>query len=166
MIDIQIWSDGSCNWKTKEGGLGLYIKIGEEERYFNKGFSNTTVGRMELLGLFYSMHLVKDKSSQVLITSDSQYVINTFNKEWIFEWERTGFYGRTNADIMKMLFEEYNQFKKENVKFAWVKGHSGVLENEIADQLAKEAFYQTEGKIIDLLNHETKIGKLTKEYIL
>ena len=78
---------------------------------------------------------------EVELYSDSKYVVDAFNKNWIENWQRKDFRkGKVdevkNIDLWQELIELTN---KHNVKFNWVKGHNDNIENERCDKLANEA---------------------------
>ena len=147
---VKVWSDGSAWTKNRHGGYGVYYQYFEDgvlkhDDVFNQGFSNATIGRMELRGVIQSMRLVKDKSCDVEIYSDSQYVIKGAN-EWLEGWKKKYFIGVKNEDLWREFIEERDKFETGKVKFIWIKGHEGNEGNEIADGLA--AFGQFNGQRI------------------
>ena len=89
---------------------------------------------MELMAVIIGLEAIKTKDKKVIIYSDSKYVIDSFDKGWIYNWEREGFYKRTNADLFIRLLNLYRSFP--NIEFSWVKGHNGHEENEKCDVLA------------------------------
>ncbi len=69
--------------------------------------------------------------------SDSQYVVNTIEKGWLFKWNLDKFINRKNADLLKMLLNEYIRLERK-IKFKWLRGHDDHHGNEIADLLARK----------------------------
>lgn len=131
---VKAWTDGSCNVKNKLGGIGSYIICENKETYISKGYSNTTVSRMELRAIIQTLQLITDKDCQVIITSDSQYTVNSIEKGWLLNWENEGFVARLNSDLWKLFLLEYRKFKIKP-KFIHCRGHQGIYENEVADRL-------------------------------
>ena len=72
----------------------------------------------------------------VLVYSDSKYVVDAVEKRWLDGWVKKGFKGKKNPDLWKRYLEAS---KPHNVKFQWVKGHAGHPENERCDELAVQA---------------------------
>jgi ribonuclease HI len=104
----------------------------------SKGFQKTTNNRMELLAVIDALSLLNDaaRNKKIHIYSDSKYVIDSVEKKWVFGWEKKGFKDKKNADLWRLFLTKYPFY---NIAFHWVKGHSGVPENEVCDQLAKKA---------------------------
>jgi len=147
------YTDGSCWWKDRIGGVGVYLKWGKFESHYTQGYANTSVGRMELLGLITAMQLVTDKNFRLEIYCDSQYAINCINKRWVWTWQQFKYAGKKNEDLLKELLIEYSKFPKGYVKLYHVKGHSGVEGNEIADELAGQGRKEDQFKIYDNHNY-------------
>jgi len=97
---------------------------------------------MELLAVIEALRLLNDfaRDKEVHIYSDSKYVINSIEKGWVFNWVKKNFKDKANEDLWRRYLNLHGKF---NVKFHWVKGHSGVPENEVCDTLARTA---AEGK--------------------
>lgn len=147
MRSIVIFTDGSCNVKNRLGGYGalLQFKDGEEvlgEKEISVGYSNTTISRMELRAITESLKVIKEKDLYpVLVVSDSQYTVNSINKDWVLNWERENFFGRKNSDLWIEFLVEKRKFKKNNLIFKHTRGHDRGLEcyrngNNRADILA------------------------------
>jgi len=142
---VKCWVDGSCYAKHPEklGGVGVYLTYNGYTKKVSKGFSNTKIGRMELRALITAFQTVTGKSVKLEIHSDSQYVVNSFRKGWIFQWEKDDFLGRKNTDLLLLLLKEYRMFPEGNISINWIPGHSGDEGNEIADRLADYKFQKS-----------------------
>ena len=146
---IYIWTDGSCNNKTKRNGAyGIVMKYKEHEKLVSGGqFINSTSARCELHGALNALRLVIDKTKRVELYCDNQYVTKSVSENWLIKWESelwlTGqgednLKYRTNHDLLKQLLAEIRKFPAGFVKFIHLKGHNGDINNEIADRLAAE----------------------------
>jgi len=141
---IEIYTDGSCYYKTKYGGFGIaFIVNGEVKKTVSKGIFPSTTGVSELLGCLTALKIL-DKDQKAIIFCDSKYVINCFNLYWLKSWEREGWPDRLkNIDILKRLFLEYNKFSKGNLIFEHIKGHKDNFGNCLADKLADYKCHKT-----------------------
>ena len=77
----------------------------------------------------------------VTVYSDSQYLVNAFNQNWVAGWLKRGWKNSQkqpvkNVDLWKRLLAAK---EPHTVKFVWVKGHAGHAENERCDELATTA---------------------------
>lgn len=129
MTKVTAYTDGSANWKNKLGGCGIYIKTEDSEFYFNKGFSNTKTGRMELRAMIIALQKITDKSSIVTIYSDSQYAVKCISEERLWKWERFVWQGVANVDLLESLLFEVRKFRIRP-KAIHIKGHQDNIENE------------------------------------
>ena len=155
MKSIIVYTDGSCNAKTRFGGFGFYIQYKNDHICisFEKGsfgYSNTTTSRMELRAIIKALQTVNlDFARHILLISDSQYTINSINNGWVFRWERDLFDGRKNADLWKEFLKEYRRVSQNNtIMFIHTRGHGKGKEcyqkgNDIADQLADYKQFKT-----------------------
>lgn len=142
---IIIFTDGSCNVKDfqKRGGLGVYIKMGEKEIALRKGYSNTTISRMELRAILFALKSIKkDISTNVYLYSDSEYAVNMIRNN-SFDWENKLIkQNYCNRDLLDLIFKEIKDHKLMRLKLIWVRGHQKNYEDEIvqgnfiADKLA------------------------------
>ena len=81
------------------------------------------------------------RSSEVVVISDSKYIVDAINKGWGHRWKSNGWRRNkkdtaSNVDLWELLLV---QLQRHQVKFEWVKGHSGDTYNDLADKLAVEA---------------------------
>ena len=135
---VNIYTDGSSIGNPGPGGYGLIMEwVGNNLiKEFSKGFIKTTNNRMELLAVITGLELLKKDGFDVVVFSDSKYVVDAVKKKWLFGWEKNNFKKKKNIDLWKRFLIVY---KKHNVKFEWIKGHNNHPQNERCDYLAVEA---------------------------
>lgn len=138
---LTIFIDGSCYWKIRKGGCGIYIQHKEEEYFLQKGYSNTTISRCELRAFLIAIEsLSETQPMNVTIWSDSQYVVEGMKK--LFQYIQDDWEGCSNVDLWKKVVEELNKRKKMRLRLNWHKGHDKDLSdpivygNAVADVLA------------------------------
>tara|TARA_B100000780_G_scaffold96217_1_gene67106 strand:- start:779 stop:1255 length:477 start_codon:yes stop_codon:yes gene_type:complete len=135
-MKIFIYTDGAASGNPGPGGYGIVMISGKFRRELAEGFRHTTNNRMELLAVIVALEKIKTDGAEVLVTSDSKYVIDSVVKGWVFNWVKKGFKDKKNPDLWKRFLKIY---RKHNVKFKWVKGHNNHPENERCDALAVNA---------------------------
>ena len=140
-MKINMYTDGSAKGNPGKGGFGVILITGKHYKEISQGFRHTTNNRMELLAVIVGLEQLKNNDSEVLVYSDSKYVVDSVEKKWVFQWEKKHFKGKKNIDLWKRFLTIYNKHK---VSFIWVKGHAGHPENERCDYLAVEASEQTQ----------------------
>jgi ribonuclease HI len=124
---IVIHTDGACKGNPGPGGWGAVIEQNGGQVKLSGSEPQTTNNRMEMTAVIKGLEAV-DASANVLISSDSTYVINTMTKGW----KR-----KANQDLWDQLDRLVSS---RNVSWRWVRGHNGDRGNELADALAtKEA---------------------------
>ena len=135
---INIYTDGSSIGNPGPGGYGIIMEwVGKNLiKEFSKGFTETTNNRMELLAVIIGLELLKKDGFDVVVFSDSKYVIDAVKKKWLFEWKKNNFKKKKNIDLWKRFLIVY---KKHNVNFEWIKGHNNHPQNERCDYLAVQA---------------------------
>jgi len=133
---IEIFTDGACRGNPGPGGWAALLRTGHKEREISGGEAHTTNNRMELRAAIEALNALK-RPCLVELHSDSQYVRDGITR-WIHGWQRNGW--RTadkkpvkNADLWQELL---NAEARHDVKWHWVKGHSGHPENDRVDALA------------------------------
>lgn len=138
MATIHIYTDGSALGNPGPGGYGIIIEwVGKNYiKEFSRGFKYTTNNRMELLAVIEALEMLKQRPMDVLVFSDSKYVIEAIDKKWVFGWVKKQFKGKKNPDLWKRFLAIYAQ---HNVRFQWVKGHNDHPQNERCDYLAVTA---------------------------
>lgn len=136
MADITIYTDGAAKGNPGNGGYGTVLMSGKHRKEVSEGFRMTTNNRMELLAVIVGLEMLKNPGNNVTIYSDSKYVVDAVEKNWVFGWQLKGFKGKKNVDLWQRFLRIY---PTQNVKFVWVKGHAGNPLNERCDQLAVAA---------------------------
>ena len=136
-MSIRIYTDGSARGNPGPGGYGIVLLSDEGHRKeVAKGYRRTTNNRMELLSVIVALEMLKTSPMDVLVYSDSRYVVDAVEKKWVFNWEKKYFDKKKNVDLWKRFLTVYRQ---HNLKFIWVKGHANNIENERCDRLAVAA---------------------------
>ena len=92
--------------------------------------------KMELTAAIMALKEIKEPCKIILYT-DSKYVLQGI-EEWIYNWKKRGWRGANKKPIKNIeLWKELDELRDEhNIKWNWVKGHSGDPGNETADMLA------------------------------
>ena len=134
--EITIYTDGASSGNPGPGGYGVVLISGRHRLEKSEGFRLTTNNRMELLAVIAGLEALKIPGSRVVIYTDSKYVADSVEKGWVFQWESKAFKNKKNPDLWKRFL---NIYRKHNVRFVWIKGHSNNTENEVCDRLAVEA---------------------------
>jgi ribonuclease HI len=134
--NITIYTDGAATGNPGQGGYGVILISGSHRLEKSQGFKLTTNNRMELMAAIAGLEALKKSGSKVTIYTDSKYVADAIEKGWLFQWEARGFKKKKNPDLWIRFLKSY---RKHNVSFVWIKGHSNIPENEKCDRLAVEA---------------------------
>jgi ribonuclease HI len=141
-MTVEIFTDGACQGNPGPGGWGVVLRYQDHEKELSGSEDHTTNNRMELMAAIQGLRALS-RTVPVVLTTDSQYVKNGIT-QWIHRWKRNGW--RTankdpvkNADLWQQLDELVQQHE---IEWQWIRGHSGHLENERADTLARNAIKQ------------------------
>ena len=86
---------------------------------------------MELMAVIAALKLLTRDGLDVTIYTDSAYIVNSVEKKWVFGWEKKGY-----ADLWAEFLKYY---RKNRIKFVWVKGHADNKWNNRCDELATMA---------------------------
>lgn len=134
---ITCYTDGSFSPSTKNGGWCAYLECNGSSAIISGYAKNTSISRMEITAVLEALDIVKEKS-HFEIFSDSQYVVNTIAKKWIYIWKKNNWRNTSgkvaNVDLWKKI---YDLLQFHDVTISWVKGHSGVIGNELCDEIAQ-----------------------------
>ena len=138
MNEVDIFTDGACRQNPGPGGWGAILKNKSATKELYGGELDTTNNQMELLAAIKALQSLK-RPCRVNLYTDSNYVKQGIT-EWIVKWKSNGFRNTKkkpvlNSDLWKQL-DALNSMHQ--VKWYWIKGHSGHPENERADALANK----------------------------
>jgi ribonuclease HI len=134
---VTIYSDGACLGNPGPGGYGTVMLFGEHQKELSQGYRNTTNNRMELLGAIVGLEALS-RTCTVDLWSDSTYVVHAMSKGWIEGWQKRGWKTSAkqpvkNKDLWLRMLEAVSDHE---IRWHWVKGHSGDPMNERCDELA------------------------------
>ena len=137
---VTIYSDGACLENPGRGGYGTVMLFGDHRKELHQGYRLTTNNRMELLGAIVGLESLS-RACSVELFSDSTYVVNAMSKGWIDGWQKRGWKTASkqpvkNQDLWRRMLDAVDGHE---VRWRWVKGHSGDPENERCDTLAVAA---------------------------
>ncbi len=133
---VEIYTDGAARGNPGRGGYGVILKFGKLEKELSQGFRLTTNNRMELMAVIEGLKALKQDGLNVVVTSDSKYVVDAVNLKWVFQWEKKSFAKKKNPDLWREFLKYY---RKHHVQFKWIKGHNLHPYNERCDVLATTA---------------------------
>lgn len=145
---VEIYTDGACRGNPGPGGWGALLRYNSHEKMINGAESDTTNNRMELMAVIQALESLK-KPCNVIVTTDSQYVLKGIT-EWIYGWKKRDWLTSQKQPVKNVdLWQRLDaSMANHQIKWQWIKGHSGHPENEQVDLLANQA--------IDLLLLEGK----------
>ena len=142
MTNIKAYTDGACSGNPGPGGWGVLLLAKQDDniiktRSLSGGAAETTNNQMELTAVIMALEAL-DKPSKITIVTDSSYVKDGITK-WIFGWKKNGW--KTSAKKAVKNEELWKRLEKatkqHDVNWEWIKGHAGHIENEQADELAR-----------------------------
>lgn len=137
---VEIYTDGACSGNPGPGGWAAVLRYQGNQKEISGGEARTTNQRMEIMAVYQALAHLK-RPSEVIVYSDSAYVVNCFKQKWYVGWQKRGWVNSkgdpvANRDLWEALLQEVGRHR---VRFDKVKGHAGVDLNERCDQLAREA---------------------------
>lgn len=141
MKTVDLYTDGACSGNPGVGGYCAILIYNGNEKIVSGYEKDTTNNRMEILAVIKGLDALKEPCN-VNVYSDSQYVVDTFNQQWINSWVSNGW--RTagkkevkNVDLWKTLLE---LVERNNVTFVKVKGHADNEYNNRCDKIAVDEY--------------------------
>ena len=139
---VELFTDGACSGNPGPGGWGVLIRWGNHEKTLCGGEKETTNNRMELMAAIQALESLTRGVNATLFT-DSKYVKDGIT-QWIVNWKCNGWKTAAkkpvkNVDLWKRLD---GALERHTVEWQWVKGHAGHVENERADELARQGLQE------------------------
>lgn len=140
MKEVSLYTDGACSGNPGPGGYGAVLLYRQCRRELSGGYAHTTNNRMELRGVIAGLQALREPCD-VVIYSDSSYVVNAFAKGWLTSWQRQGWRRKDRQPVLNTdLWQELLQaLQPHRHRFVWVKGHADNPENCRCDALARQA---------------------------
>lgn len=140
MDNVILYTDGACSGNPGPGGWGAVLIFNGIEKELSGGDSNTTNNIMEITAVIEGLKALK-RPCNVEIYSDSAYVVNCFEKNWIGNWMKNNWVNSKKEPVKNkdLWIELYNLTNVHFVNFNKVKGHSNVKYNNRCDELARNA---------------------------
>lgn len=143
---VTIYTDGAARGNPDgPGGYGAVLLFTDSRgevhrRELSQGYEKTTNNRMELMGAIAALEAL-NRPCRVELYSDSQYLVNAFNKDWIAGWVKRGWKKADKTPVLNQdLWERLlKAAAPHQVTWHWVRGHNGNPENERCDKLATAA---------------------------
>ena len=135
---VEIYTDGACRGNPGPGGWGVLLIAGKRRKELYGGERNTTNNRMELRAAIEALNALNGEQNVILHT-DSKYVMDGLNN-WLPAWKKRGWVTAAkkpvkNRDLWQALDEAAS---RHDVRWNWVRGHTGNAGNEQADALANK----------------------------
>lgn len=155
-MKVTIFTDGACSENPGPGGWAAVVINGENKKILSGLNFNTTNNRMELYAVLEALCKVKDmllyedekktKKVNIEVNSDSTYVVEAINKNWLASWKLNKWRTKSkepvkNKDIWEKVDSTIFELKKEykaKINFVHVRGHAGNKYNEMCDKRARE----------------------------
>jgi ribonuclease HI len=136
---VELFTDGACRGNPGPGGWGALLRFKGTERELYGYEPETTNNRMELTAAIRGLEALKRPCS-VDLTTDSEYLRKGVT-EWMAQWKRRGWRTAAKKPVANRdLWEELDALlQKHEVRFHWIRGHTGHEGNERADSLANRA---------------------------
>lgn len=139
MKKVELYTDGACRGNPGPGGWGAILVYAGREKAISGGEERTTNNRMELLAAIAGMEALKEPC-EIVLTSDSKYLVDAINKGWLESWKARGWKKADKSPVLNVeLWQKIDELLNlHKVTFVWVHGHTGHPYNERCDKLATE----------------------------
>ena len=136
---IKIYTDGSCLGNPGSGGWAAIIFMNGKKITIKGSKKNTTNNQMELLAPVKALKKIPF-GEKVEIFTDSKY-LKLGITEWILKWKNNGWKTSNKSKVKNLeLWKELHKLVENyQIKWSWVKAHSGNKINEEVDVIARNA---------------------------
>jgi ribonuclease HI len=138
-----VFTDGACIGNPGPGGYGVVLSFMGNRKELSGGARLTTNNRMEMLAAVKALEALKE-ACEVALYSDSAYLVDAITKGWTRSWKANGWRKKDHGPVLNVdLWQRITALcEYHEVRFTWVKGHNGHVENERCDSLAFAAAKQ------------------------
>lgn len=138
MKKVTIFTDGACSNNPGAGGWAAILIYKNVKREISGNESMTTNNKMELQAVVEALKMLKEPC-EVSLHSDSAYVVNAFENDWITSWQLAGWKTADKKPVKNV--EKWQELitlcQTHKVKFVKVKGHADNELNNRCDELAR-----------------------------
>ena len=143
---VVVYTDGACSGNPGPGGWGAILVFGDHEKELKGGEAHTTNNRMELMAAIAALEALK-RPCLVDVHTDSQYLRNGI-MSWINQWKRNGWRTADRKPVRNVdLWQRLDALLAHHrVRWHWVRGHAGDVNNECADRLAREGLEEARSR--------------------
>ena len=140
MKKVTIYTDGACSGNPGVGGWAAILIYNQAKREIYGYDKHTTNNRMELFAIIQALRCLKEPC-ECAVCTDSAYVSDAFNKDWITQWQLRNWRTASNKEVKNIdLWQSLlSLLEIHKVTFVKVKGHANVELNERCDYLARNA---------------------------
>jgi ribonuclease HI len=132
-----MYCDGACSGNPGPGAWAALLMAKGKSRELSGFEAHTTNNRMELMGAIGGLEALK-RRCVVDVYADSKYVIDGIEK-WLPNWLRRGWKTADGKPVVNRdLWERLEAaVARHEVRWHWVRGHSGNVHNDRVDELAR-----------------------------
>lgn len=137
---VTIYTDGACSGNPGPGGYAAIIMLEDNKKEIYGAQRDTTNNRMELMAAIEGLKALK-RPCEVTLYSDSAYLVNAYNNNWIYGWKKNGWKNSSKEPVKNIdLWQEIEALRQiHTVTFVKVKGHADNEYNNRCDELAVAA---------------------------
>lgn len=139
MKKVTIYTDGACSGNPGPGGWSAILIYKDHKKEISGSEPETTNNRMELMAVINALKSL-NQECEVDLYTDSSYIVNAFEKGWIYNWRENGWRTKDKEPVKNQdLWEElYQLTQKHKINWIKVKGHSDNEYNNLCDKLARK----------------------------
>lgn len=139
LTTVELFTDGACLGNPGPGGWGALLRFKGTEKELSGGVPETTNNRMEMQAVIEGLKALS-RPCNIIVATDSQYVQKGIT-EWIHGWKKRGWKTADKKPVKNVdLWQELDALRQQHqIKWTWVRGHDGHVENERVDVLARDA---------------------------
>lgn len=138
MKKVTIYTDGACSFNPGPGGWGAILMYGNHKKEISGGNKESTNNQMEITAVIKALQELNEPC-EVDLYSDSAYVINAFQQDWITNWVKNNWRTADKKEVKnKELWQTlYSLIQIHTINWFKVKGHADNEFNNRCDKLAR-----------------------------